>query len=214
MAMLRAAALDGIRGMAATPHAKDVREAEALLRVREHVDTLNKLARDGGLNLKVYVGMENHLTSDLPDLLATWNAFSYNDGLFVLVELPFDSLPNYTNDVLAKLLGQGFIPVIAHPERQTDIMKNPSIMGEWAARGMLGQVTSTCIMGRFGDDERDVAKTLLRNGWVHVISTDCHRPTGPRAPKLAEAVAEAGKIVGEEKARAMAVETPKAILMG
>ena len=59
-----------------------------------------------------------------------------------------------------------------------------------------------------------MAETLLRNGWVHLISTDCHRPTGPRAPKLAEAVTEAGKIVGAERARTMAVDVPEAILSG
>jgi protein-tyrosine phosphatase len=93
-------------------------------------------------------------------------------------------------------------------------MTDPSIMGRLAERGMLGQVTSTCILGKFGPEAQNVAEILLRNGWVHVISTDCHRPTGPRAPKMAEAVVEAGRLVGEEKARVMAVDTPRAILAG
>ena len=93
-------------------------------------------------------------------------------------------------------------------------MRNPSIMGDLVGRGMLGQVTSTCILGRFGSEARDTAELLLKNGWVHVISTDCHRPTWPRAPMMAEAVVEAGKIVGLETARAMAVDVPRSILMG
>lgn len=214
MTMLRAAALDGIRGMAATPHSKDVREAGALPRLPEHVDTLNRLAAEEGLEIRVYVGMENHLTRDLPDLVAANVAFPYNGGPYILVELPFDSLPGYTDEVLARLQGQGFTPVIAHPERQVDIMKDPSIMGDMAGQGILGQVTSTCILGRFGAKERDVAETLLKNGWVHVISTDCHRPTGPRAPSMAEAVKRAGEIVGVGKARAMAVGVPEAMLAG
>ena len=214
MAMLRAAASDGIRGMAATPHAKDVREAGALPLVSEYVDTLNRLVREEGLDIRVYVGMENHLSRDLPDLVDADAAFSYNGGPYILVELPFDSLPGYTDEVLTELQGQGLTPVIAHPERQADIMEDPSIMGKFAERGMLGQVTSTCILGRFGAEARDVAEVLLRKGWVHVISTDCHRPTGPRAPVMAEAVTEAGKIVGIERARAMAVDVPEAILAG
>jgi len=214
MAMLRAAASDGIRGMAATPHAKDVREAGALPRVCEYVETLNRVAEEEELDIRVYSGMENHLTRDLPELVDAGVAFSYNNGPYILVELPFDSLPDYTDEALARLQGQGFTPVIAHPERQADIMKNPSIMGAFAERGMLGQVTSTCILGRFGAEEREVAETLLRNGWVHVISTDCHRPTGPRAPRMSEAVVLAGKIVGAAKARGMAVSVPEAILAG
>lgn len=214
MAMLRVAASDGIKGIAATPHAKDVREAGALALVYEHVDTLNRLGEEEGLSIRVHVGMENHLTEDLPELVANGVAFSYGSGPYILVELPFDSLPDYTDEVLTRLQGQGFTPVIAHPERQADIMNDPSIMGKLVELGMLGQVTSTCILGRFGDEERKVAETLLRNGWVHVISTDCHRPTGPRAPRMAEAVTEAGKYIGMERARAMAIKAPQAILAG
>ena len=200
--------------MAATPHGKDVREAGALGLVSEHVETLNWLAGEETLDIKIYVGMENHLTPDLPELVISGRALPINVGPYILVELPFDSLPDFTNDVLARLQDQGLTPLIAHPERQADIMRDPSIMGDLVGRGMLGQVTSTCILGRFGPEARDTAELLLKNGWVHVISTDCHRPTGPRAPMMAEAVVEAGKIVGLETARAMAVDVPRSILMG
>ena len=214
MKMLRVAAEDGIKGMAATPHGKDVREAGALGSVSEHVETLNRLAGEETLDIKIYVGMENHLTLDLPELVASGAGFPINGGPYILVELPFDSLPDYTDEVLARLQDQGLTPLIAHPERQADIMRDPSIMGDLVGRGMLGQVTSTCILGRFGSEARDTAEILLKKGWVHVISTDCHRPTGPRAPMMAKSVVEAGKIVGLETARAMAVDVPKSILMG
>lgn len=214
MAMLRVAAADGIKGIAATPHGKDVREAGVLGLVSERIEALNQLSQEETLDIKVYVGMENHLTHDLPELVATSRAFTINGGRYILVELPFDSLPDYTDAVLDRLQGQGLTPLIAHPERQANIMTDPPIMGRLAGRGMLGQVTSTCILGKFGPEAQNVAEILLRNGWVHVISTDCHRPTGPRAPKMAEAVVEAGRLVGEEKARVMAVDTPRAILAG
>ena len=214
MKMLRVAAEDGIKGMAATPHGKDVRESGTLDLVSEHVETLNRLAGEETLDIKIYIGMENHLTLDFPELVISGRALPINVGRYILVELPFDSLPDFTNDVLARLQDQGLTPLIAHPERQADIMRNPSIMGDLVGWGMLGQVTSTCILGRFGSEARDTAELLLKNGWVHVISTDCHRPTGPRAPMMAEAVVEAGKIVGLETARAMAVDVPRSILMG
>ncbi len=214
MKMLRVAAADGTRGITATPHGKDVREAGVLGLVREHVETLNRLSQEEGLDIKAYVGMENHLTADLPELVKSGQAFLLNEGPYILVELPFDSLPDYTDEVLAALQEQGLTPLIAHPERQADIMTDPSIMGKMFERGMLGQVTSTCILGRFGEEAQEIAATLLRNGWVHVISTDCHRPTGPRAPVMAEAVVKVGKIVGADRARAMAVDVPRSILMG
>ena len=214
LAMLRVAADDGIRGIAATPHSKDVQEADSLPLVLQHVETLNRLAHEERLDIKTYVGMENHLTADLPTLVSEGRAFPINGGRFILVELPFDRLPDYTDEVLDALIAQGLMPLIAHPERQTNIMADPSIMGGFVERGMLGQVTSTCILGRFGEEPRAVAETLLRQGWVHVISTDCHRPRGPRAPVMASAIPEAAKVVGGARARAMTLEAPRAILMG
>ena len=214
MKMLRVAAEDGIKGMATTPHGKDVRESGTLDLVSEHVETLNRLAGEETLDIKIYVGMENHLTLDLPELVANGAGFPINSGPYILVELPFDSLPDYTDEVLTRLQEQGLTPLIAHPERQADIMRDPLIMWDLVGRGMLGQVTSTSILGRFGPEARDTAEILLKKGWVHVISTDCHKPTGPRAPMMADAVVEAGKIVGLETARAMAVDVPRSILMG
>ena len=107
MKMLRVAAEDGIKGMAATPHGKDVREAGALGSVSEHVETLNRLAGEETLDIKIYVGMENHLTLDLPELVASGAGFPINGGPYILVELPFDSLPDYTDEVLNRLQDKG-----------------------------------------------------------------------------------------------------------
>ena len=135
MKMLRVAGGDGIRGMAATPHGKDVREAGALGLVSEHVETLNRLADEETLDIKIYVGMENHLTPDLPELVVSGRAYPINGGPYILVELPFDSLPDYTDQVLARLQDQGLTPLIAHPERQADIMKDPIDYGGLGGAG-------------------------------------------------------------------------------
>ena len=45
-----------------------------------------------------------------------------------------------------------------------------------------------------------------------MIASDTHSPGGPRSPDLRPGVAAAARIVGKERARAMVVDTPKAVL--
>lgn len=212
--MVRVAAEDGTRAILATPHSKDVQEASAHGQVTEAIEKLRTEVRKIGIDIEILLGMENHLTPDLPSLVEQGAGYPINDHNYILVELPFTIYPDYTDEVLFKLQLQGYSPIIAHPERQESIQRDPSIMERLVERGIIGQVTSTSITGRFGPMASKSARILIERNLVQIIASDCHRPKGPRSPAMAEAVEEAGKIVGAERARAMATSTPEAILEG
>ena len=46
---------------------------------------------------------------------------------------------------------------------------------------------------------------------VHIIASDTHFATGPRSPDLSECVSAAAEIVGEDRALAMVIDTPRAV---
>ena len=212
--MLRIAARDGTKAILATPHSKDVQEASAHDLVRERVDALGREAEKQGIEIRVLLGMENHLTPDLPELVEQGDGYPINGHNYVLVELPFTLYPIYADNVLFQLQIRGFTPIIAHPERQESIQRDPSIMERLVYRGMLGQITSTSILGKFGPEAKESAHTLLKRGLVHVIASDAHQADGLRVPGISEAVKHAAKLVGSERAEAMAVSVPQAVLEG
>jgi tyrosine-protein phosphatase YwqE len=51
---------------------------------------------------------------------------------------------------------------------------------------------------------------LLKNGLVHVIASDAH--SAERPPVLSQAIAEAVKIMGEEKAKVLVQDNPENII--
>ena len=198
--MLRAASGDGIKGMAATPHGKDVREAGALGLVSEHVETLNRLSQEETLDIKIYVGMENHLTPDLPELVASGAGFPINGGPYILVELPFDSLPDYTDDVLSRLQEQGFTPLDRSPGTASGHHEGPL---DYGGPGGAGDSRAGHVDVHIGEVwvggagyGGDSAEEGL--GPRH-FSTDCHRPTGPRAPMMAQVSGGSGEDCGVGK---------------
>lgn len=210
--MVRVAADHATRVIVATPHQKDITENWSVPHIRRLLGEVNTQIESGGLDVTLLLGMENHLALDLPDELSSGRALTIADSRYVLVELPFFGRPNYAEEVLFQLQVQGFAPVIAHPERIELFQLDPEILKSFVIQGMLSQVTAGSIVGHFGERVRRFTDTLLRRGLVHVIASDTHAPGGPRSPRLPAGVAAAAKVVGVERAQAMVVDTPRAII--
>ena len=214
VAMARVAADNGTTVILATPHSKDVNENWSADYVRKLVRDVNAELQSNGIELTLLPGMETHLELYLPEWVTDGRALPINDTRYILVELPFFGHPNYAEEVLFQLQLQGLTPVLAHPERIEVIQNNPDMLAGFVRRGMLSQITAGSLLGYFGEDVRRFTVGIMERGLVHVIASDAHFADGPRSPKLLPGVEAAAKIVGEERALAMVVDVPKAILEG
>jgi protein-tyrosine phosphatase len=86
------------------------------------------------------------------------------------------------------LLKNNIRPLIAHPERNKEIMAAPEKIKPFVDQGCLLQVTAGALVGRFGTPAQKVATQLCKENLVTLIATDAHN-TKHRPPKLAEAYA-------------------------
>ena len=210
--MARFASENGTEVILATPHRRDVTERSTVQEVRELLTAFNARLEGEGIRVRLVLGMENHLDLELPGDLSSGRALPMNGTRDALVELPFFGFPNYLEEVLFQIQVQGITPVLAHPERIEAIQKRIELLVGFVERGMLSQVTADSFLGHFGGGVKRFTHTLLRRGLVHLIASDAHFPRGRRSPLLTVAVDAAAVIVGQERARAMVVDTPKAIL--
>ncbi len=214
VAMARAAADQGTTVMLATPHRRDVTENFSIPYLTNHAAEMADRLVGKDIELTLLLGMENHLDLDLPDALSSGIALPMNGTRYALVELPFFGHPNYVEEVLFKVQVQGLTPVLAHPERLELFQNDPDLLLRLVERGMLSQVTAGSVTGHFGGKVKRLTHSLLRRGLVHVLASDTHFPSGPRSPALRRGMVAAAEIVGEEKARAMILDTPRAIVEG
>ena len=211
MQMAIVAADGGTRVMLTTPHRKDITENFSVGYIQHLLGEFNEDIEKKGLKLRLLSGMENHLDLDLPTELDQGRALRINGSRYALVELPFFGRPNYIEEVLFEIQLKGTTPVLAHPERIEAIQKDPDLLVRLVERGMLSQITAGSIVGHFGGEVRRLTRSLLRRGLVHVIASDTHFPSGPRSPVLLPGLEAAAQIVGLDSARAMVIDTPKAI---
>ncbi|MBI2864637.1 MAG: hypothetical protein HYX94_08770 [Chloroflexi bacterium] len=210
--MARAAAADGVRTIVATPHGSEWSTGCNWPEVVGRVKALQTELDRSGVNVKVAPGLEVYLAPGLATQLEEGSAFPLNGGRYILVEMPLNQFPIYAEQAIFELQLRGLVPIVAHPERNAGIQKDPQKLQVLVERGALGQVTAASLSGGFGSRTRETARLLLQRNLVHVIASDAHSPAGHRSPILSAGVAEAASIIGEERAKAMVAAIPAAIL--
>ena len=210
--MARMAYNDGTGVIVATPHNRDVAARSSLHAVIALVEELNRRLDALSIPVQVRLGMENHLEMDSPEQLDQGTAIPIDGTRFMLVELPFEFFPLYTEETLFRLQLKNLRLIIVHPERNARIQSNPELLADLVQKGAFAQVTAGSITGDFGKPAQKSARELLRQNLVHIIASDSHAPVGRRVPILSSGVAAAARFVGKEGAQRMVEEIPGAIL--
>ncbi|NHN34316.1 tyrosine-protein phosphatase [Paenibacillus agricola] len=172
--MAEAAWKEGIRSIIATPHhadGKHINEREkicfAVAEINNHLSRLN-------LDIQVVPGQEIRMNRDLLTDLKSGNLVMLNEGNYILLELPHDSIPSYTHEMIHELRLLHLEPIIAHPERNLEIIKSPAKFSELIELGAIGQVTTQSLSGHYGKKAKETALYLCKSNLIHLIATDAH----------------------------------------
>jgi protein-tyrosine phosphatase len=206
--LLRAAAADGIRALAATPHVRsDYPTAPETMErlVRE----VGEAAAAAGIGVEVLRGGE--LAFDRLEELTLDEVRRFGLGGnpdVVLLEFPYFSWPPGLEQRLFRLQAAGITPVLAHPERNAEVQAAPERLEEAVSQGVLVQVTAASLEGRLGASSQRAAQALLDRGLAHLLASDAHTPAVRRIG-LAGAAAAAGDGV---LARWLTEDVPGAIV--
>ncbi len=211
--MAAVAVQDGIRQVVATPHEEAWGKTIDIQRVVAAVDDLRRAIADRGIDIEVLVGIEALLAPDLPERLAQRRVLGINEKRYVLVEVPFQLYPAFADQTFFELQLRGIVPVLAHPERNAAVQRDPYILEGPVSRGVMVQITAGSLLGAFGSKTRETAETMLASNLAHVIASDAHSPEA-RPPILSTAARRAAELVGAERAEAMVSSVPKSIIIG
>lgn len=208
--MARLAVADGITQMFATPHHRDCTPLTRF-EVAQRLEKLQGELTKADIPLKLVAGHEVRLYDDV---LQDWEqelAGPLGNTSYVLAEPLFHSYSKRTEAILFELIDRGYIPILAHPERIFPIQENLALIEPVLERGALVQLTAGSITSDRDWRAHRAAVTLLRQGMVHIIASDAHKPYR-RRPILSRARAVAAQIVGAEQADALVTGNPQAVL--
>jgi len=177
LAMARAAVEEGIHTIIATPHHKNGIFDNVRENILTHTEILNALFKQEGIPLTLLAGQETRINGDMIQDLENGELLSINDSIYLFVELPDDSVPRYTKQMLFDIQVAGYVPVIVHPERNSELLEHPNKLYEFVRTGALTQITAGSVLGKFGKNIQKFTHQLIASNLTHFIASDVHNTT-------------------------------------
>lgn len=176
--MLKNAVKQGTKEIIATPHyCRGYAEVE-YEKIMELSQSVNKLANDEGIDIKVYHGQEIFYSSNIIDDYNNKTIGTLADSKYILFELPLQGrFEREILDNIYELQVMGLKPILAHPERYKFLKEKPYLINEFIEEDILFQVNAGSLEGAFGKEAKKTAEIFLKNGIYNFIGSDAHNNT-------------------------------------
>ncbi|HKP17504.1 MAG TPA: CpsB/CapC family capsule biosynthesis tyrosine phosphatase [Gaiellaceae bacterium] len=204
----RAAVADGITAIAATPHVRDDWPTDAGV-MEYRVAELRAELEQAQIPLDIRPGGEIALDwlVRMPEDELRRFALAGNPR-YLLIEMPYFGWSLRLPDELFALVARGVTPVLAHPERNSAVQRDPARLRPLVDAGVLVQVTAASLDGRLGAAPRECGLRLIGAGLAHMLVSDAHHAS----VREVGLTAAANAVASAELAAWLTQDVPAAIL--
>ncbi|MGI2238121.1 capsular biosynthesis protein [Staphylococcus cohnii] len=175
--LLNQAKSEGINNIVVTPHHLHPKYNNNIQLVKEGIKALKQNEDVQKLNINFYAGQEIRVTDKVIDDINNGNIEGINNSNYLLLEFPSNEVPHYTKQLFYELQTMGYIPIIAHPERNKAIVQNLDLLYELINGGALSQLTTSSLLGEFGSNVKRTSLKIIDNNLAHFIASDAHSAT-------------------------------------
>lgn len=114
-------------------------------------------------------------------------------------------------EVVYRLIENGYIPIIAHPERYSYVQENIDFAKDLSDMGVLFQSNYGSSIGIYGKKAKKTQKKLLQLGIIQFFGTDVHR-AGQIYPNMSKILKKLRKIISEEELERLTTINPQKVL--
>ena len=173
--LLKAAQKQGITDLVLTPHYMEntkynVNNEEKKKRFEE----LKEEVKKQGIEINLYLGNEVYITENIKDLLKQQEITTINNSKYLLIEFPLGNMLYNTKDIIYNLVVEGYVPILAHPERYRIFQRHPEHIDEYIRVGALLQGNYKSLLGKYGSDAKKTLIYFLKNKKITFLASDCH----------------------------------------
>lgn len=168
--MLKKARELGITAIFATPHYQEnLFDLEGI--TQRFLEVVEKA---WAYDITLKPGSEVYINPFIDRLIKEKKLLLLNRSDYILLELPYESIPLYAFELIYKLQLQRISVILAHPERNINLVKDFSLFAGFLERGCLMQVDAGSIAGAYGTAVEEYAKRLVKLKLVHFVASDAH----------------------------------------
>lgn len=209
--MAKAFVEQGVTIVACTPHILPGLYQNTGEEIRRAVYNLQAVLDSQGIPLVLVPGADAHMAPDFVAGLRSGRVLSLADSRYVLVEPPHHTAPPQLEEFFFKLVVEGYVPILTHPERLSWVPSRYDTIKRLVSAGVWMQITAGSLAGSFGRNALYWAHRMLDEGIVHLLATDAH-DADRRPPDLAIGRDLAAGRVGAEEAQRLVETRPAGIL--
>lgn len=213
LAMCQLAYDDGIRMTASVAHQNPQWPEVTADRIREAWQLLTRQLKVAGVPLTVLPQGEVMVQTDLETSWRAGHLLSLADRKdYLLIEFPHGLFLDL-RPLIQKLRQLGLRPILAHPERQFELLDGDGQIEQLIEAGCLVQVNASSVTDVRSRMELRALKDWFQRGIVHVLGSDGHSPTR-RPPLMAAAYRQITKWAGSAVADRVCSTNGMAIIQG
>ena len=197
---------EGVDTVVATPHVGGVYALGAAA-IQWETEHCQELFTRHGLPLRLLPGGEIAMRGDT---LALWRRgilpnLGGGPARVLLLELPSLFLAEGARRLIEECVAMETVVVIAHPERNPALMRDPKLVETLRYAGARFQITAASLDGQFGQTAQNFAELLLRQRMVDYVASDLHPG---RSVSLKKAAKRIKKLCGQEMADRVLQKNP------
>ena len=159
--------------------------------------------------LRLERGVEMML--DVPSPLLSDPRLRLAGTRFALFEFPWMSIPPNSTLAIREVKSAGVVPIIAHPERYSNMSTNLDLIESWKDAGAFIQINTGSVLGSYGNTPRRIAWLILENGLADYMCSDYHSRGRLTIAACSAALLERG---GAAQLRLLTVTNPERMLRG
>lgn len=213
LAMCRQAYADGTHLATALAHQNEAWPGVTPAAIRAACRRLAELLHTEGVPLAVFPTAEVMAHPGLERRWAAGELVSVADrGQYLLVEMPHGLAVDLA-PLCRALQAQGVRPILAHAERQPELLHDPARVAGLIAAGCLIQVNAGSVTAPPSRQDEKALKAWFRRGVAHLVGSDGHSPRG-RPPLMRAAYERIARWAGASAADRVCSTNGTAILHG
>ena len=127
-----------------------------------------------GIDIELAAAAEYMLDDYFMDLLRKKEPLLAIHDNIILTEISYSTTPGNLNEIIAAIKAEGYIAVMAHPERYHYFQNNLDKFHSLIEMGFLLQVNLLSLTGYYGKKAEKAVKFILEKNLAKLVGTDLH----------------------------------------
>lgn len=136
--------------------------------------TLKSYLKQKKVNIDVDTAAEYMLDSNLLKAVRNKETLLTFGSKFLLFETSFSEKISRLEEFISISVSNGYLPVLAHPERYPYIQNDLRIATEIFNQGAIFQINIRSLSNGYSIKARQTARKLVDRGLIHMLGSDCH----------------------------------------